>query len=125
MASRVAIQVGAGIRSLPSGQRMAATAVGFTTFQSYRYVLLPMAYRIVLPPLTSDFLNTIKNSAVALTIGLAELTAEARAMQEYSFQVFEPFLAATAAYLMLNAVVTVGMRRLERSLSIPGLTMGH
>ena len=89
----------AGITSLPRGQRIAGLALGFTLPQTYRYVLLPMAYRIVLPPLTSEFLNIIKNSAVALTIGLLELTARARAMQEFSFQVFEAFTAATVIYI--------------------------
>ena len=79
---------------MPRGQKQAATALGLTTIQSYRYILLPMAYRIILPPLTSEFLNTIKNTAVAITIGLLELTGQARAMQEFSFQVFEAFTAA-------------------------------
>src|SRR6187200_1866268 len=85
--ARVAEQVKAGILSLRSGQRMAGLAMGLTLPQTYRYVLLPMAYRIILPPLTSEFLNIIKNSAVALTIGLIELTAAARSMSEFSFQV--------------------------------------
>ena len=89
--ARVAEQVRAGILSLPRGQRFAGLALGLSLPQVYIYVLLPMAYRIILPPLTSEFLNTIKNSAVALTIGLMELTARARSMQEFSFQVFEAF----------------------------------
>ena len=73
--ARVAEQVRAGIQSLPRGQRMAGTrASGLTLPQTYRYVLLPMAFRIILPPLTSEFMNIIKNSSVALTIGLLELT---------------------------------------------------
>jgi glutamate/aspartate transport system permease protein len=95
-----------------------------TLAQSYRYVLLPMAYRIVLPPLTSEFLNTIKNTSVALTIGLLELTSRARAMQEFSFQVFEAFAVATAIYLLLNLVVVLAMRRLERSVAVPGFIAG-
>jgi len=83
-------------------------------------VLLPMAYRVILPPLTSEFLNIIKNSAVALTIGLMELTARARAMQEFSFQVFEAFTAATVIYLVINIVVTFGMRWVERRTAVPG-----
>jgi glutamate/aspartate transport system permease protein len=118
--SRVAEQVRAGIMSLPRGQRFAGLALGLTLPQTYRYVLLPMAYRIILPPLTSEFLNTIKNSSVALTIGLLELTARARAMQEFSFQVFEAFTAATIIYIIINIVVTEGMRRLERRVAIPG-----
>src|SRR6516162_3885599 len=80
--ARVAEQVRAGILSLARGQGWAALALGLTPAQAYVYVLLPMAYRVILPPLTSEFLNVIKNSAVALTIGLMELTARARAMQE-------------------------------------------
>jgi glutamate/aspartate transport system permease protein len=118
--ARVAEQVRAGILSLPRGQRMAGTALGLTSAQTYRYVLLPMAYRIIMPPLTSEFLNIIKNSAVALTIGLLELTARARSMQEFSFQVFEAFTAATLIYIAVNIVVVFGMRRLERKVAVPG-----
>ena len=124
MSARVAEQLRAGIGSLPRGQKMAATALGLTTAQTYIYVLLPMAFRIILPPLTSEFLNTIKNTAVAITIGLIELTGEARSMQEFSFQVFEAFTAATVMYLLLNVVVVTGMRLLERAVAIPGYISG-
>jgi glutamate/aspartate transport system permease protein len=124
MSARVAEQLRAGIGSLPRGQHMAATALGLTTVQSYRYVLLPMAFRIIMPPLTSEFLNTIKNTSVAITIGLIELTGEARSMQEFSFQVFEAFTAATALYLLINAVVVIAMRFLERALAVPGYISG-
>jgi glutamate/aspartate transport system permease protein len=124
MSARVAVQLAAGIGSLPRGQKMAATALGLTTMQAYRYVLLPMAFRIIMPPLTSEFLSAIKNTAVAITIGLIELTGEARAMQEFSFQVFEAFTAATVLYLLINIVVVNCMRFLERSLAIPGYITG-
>ncbi|MET4766491.1 glutamate/aspartate transport system permease protein [Bradyrhizobium ottawaense] len=124
MSARVAVQLQAGIGSLPRGQKMAATALGLTTAQGYRYVLLPMAFRIILPPLTSEFLNTIKNTAVAITIGLLELTGQARSMQEFSFQVFEAFTAATLLYLLVNAVVVTAMRFLERWVAIPGYITG-
>jgi glutamate/aspartate transport system permease protein len=118
--ARVAEQVRAGINSLPRGQRAAGLALGFTQPQTYRYVLLPIAYRIMLPPLTSEFINCIKNSSVALTIGLLELTARAREMQEFSFQVFEAFTAATVIYIIINIIVTEGMRRLEGAVAVPG-----
>jgi glutamate/aspartate transport system permease protein len=124
MSARVAVQLAAGIASLPRGQKQAATALGLTTVQSYRYVLLPMAFRIILPPLTSEFLNTIKNTAVAITIGLIELTGQARSMQEFSFQVFEAFTAATVMYLLLNLIVVTAMRFLERRVAIPGYIAG-
>jgi glutamate/aspartate transport system permease protein len=124
MSARVAEQVRAGIIALPRGQSMAGLALGLTTAQTYRYVLLPMAFRIILPPLTSELLNTIKNTSVALTIGLIELTARARAIQEFSFQVFEAFTAATVIYLLLNLLVTAAMRTLERWVKIPGYGQG-
>jgi len=118
---RVAEQVKAGINSLSRGQGMAGTALGLTLGQNYRLVLLPQAFRIVLPPLTSEFLNVIKNSSVALTIGLLELTGRARAMQEFSFKVFEAFAAATVIYLLANLVVVLAMRALEKKVRVPGL----
>ncbi len=124
MSARVAEQTRAGINSLPRGQRMAATALGLRTAQVYRYVLLPISFRIILPPLTSEFLSTIKNTSVALTIGLIELTAEARAMQEFSFQVFEAFTAATVLYLLINIVVVIVMHFVERRVAIPGYISG-
>ncbi|HEX3058457.1 MAG TPA: amino acid ABC transporter permease [Usitatibacter sp.] len=118
---RVAEQVRAGINSLPRGQRFAGTAMGLTQAQTYRYVLLPQAFRIILPPLTSEFMNVIKNSSVALTIGLLELTGRARAMQEFSFHVFEAFAAATVIYLLTNLVVVLFMRWVESRVRVPGL----
>jgi len=118
---RVAEQVRAGINSLPRGQRFAGTAMGLTETQAYRYVILPQALRIILPPLTSELMNIIKNSSVALTIGLLELTGRARAMQEFSFRVFEAFTAATVIYLLTNLVVVLLMRALEKKVRVPGL----
>lgn len=119
-ASRVAEQVRAGIQALPRGQSMAGTAVGFTVAQTYRYILLPNAYRIILPPMTSEFLNNLKNTSVALTIGLLELTARARSMQEFSFQVFEAFTAATLLYVIINLCVVTAATFLERAVAVPG-----
>jgi len=118
---RVAEQVRAGINSLPRGQRFAGTAMGLTQGQTYRFVILPQAFRIILPPLTSEFMNVIKNSSVALTIGLLELTGRARAMQEFSFHVFEAFAAATVIYLLTNLVVVLFMRWVESRVRVPGL----
>ena len=120
MSARVAVQLAAGIESLPKGQRNAGLALGLTTSQTYRYILLPEAFRVILPPLTSEMLNTVKNTSVALTIGLAELTARARAVQEFSFQVFEAFTAATVAYLLINLIATGLARWLEQRLRVPG-----
>ena len=123
--TRVAVQVVAGIRTLPRGQAMAAAALGFRTWDSYRYVLLPQALRIIIPPMTSEFIGVIKNSAVALTIGLMELTARTRAMTEFSFQTFEAFSAATLIYVVINIVVVLIMHLLERWTTIPGSARTH
>ncbi|MBK1889932.1 amino acid ABC transporter permease [Undibacterium sp. 14-3-2] len=118
--ARVAVQVSTGINALPRGQRMAGTALGLTLPQTYRYVLLPMAFRIIIPSLTNEMAAIIKNSSVALTIGLMELTASARSMQEFSFQVFEAFTAATLIYLVVSVIALVLANVLEKMLAVPG-----
>ena len=120
--SRVAEQVRAGIESLPRGQSMAATALGMEPAQVYRYVLLPTSFRIILPPLVSELLNLIKNTSVAFTIGLLELVGAARSIQEFSFQVFEAFTAATLFYLILNLIVLRVMLRIETRVAVPGFS---
>src|SRR5262249_30774935 len=109
-ASRVAEQVRSGIQSIPRGQTNAGLAMGLTLPQTYRYVLLPMAYRIVIPPLTSEFLTIFKNSSVALTIGVLELTAQARQISEYTYRTFEAFTMATVVYVLITLIVTVIMQ---------------
>lgn len=120
MSARVAEQVRSGIQSVPRGQSMAAYSLGLTEFQSLRFVVLPRAFRIILPTLTTDAMNAVKNSSVALTIGVAELTSQAYAVQEFTFQVFEAFTAATLIYVVVNLLVVTGMRALERRLALPG-----
>ncbi|MDP1717062.1 MAG: amino acid ABC transporter permease, partial [Burkholderiales bacterium] len=119
-ASRVAEQIRSGIQSIPRGQTEAGLAMGLTRAQVYRYVLLPMGYRIVIPPLTSEFLTIFKNSSVALTIGVLELTAQARQISEYTFRTFEVFTVATVVYLLITLTVTVAMRALEKKVQVPG-----
>lgn len=119
-ASRVAEQVRSGIQSIPRGQTEAALAMGLRWPQVYRHVLLPMGYRIVMPPLTSEFLTIFKNSSVALTIGVLELTAQALQISEYTFRTFEAFTVATAVYMLITLVVTVAMRLLEKRVRVPG-----
>lgn len=119
-ASRVAEQVRSGIQSIPVGQTQAALATGLTMPQVYRHVLLPMGYRIVIPPLTSEFLTIFKNSSVALTIGVLELTAQARTISEYTFRTFEIFSLATVVYVLITLAVTVLMEFVERHVRVPG-----
>jgi glutamate/aspartate transport system permease protein len=98
--------------------------MGFTTAQTYRYILLPLAARNVLPPLTSEALNIIKNSSLALTIGVLELTGQSRQIEAATFQGIEALTAATVIYVMLTLCVIVGMRVVERRVAIPG-TLGR
>lgn len=118
--ARVCEQVRAGIESLPRGQKNAGLAMGFTLAQTYRYILMPMAFRLVVPPLTSEFLNVFKNSAVCSTIGLLELAAQGRQLVDYTAQPYESFIAVTLLYLLINAVVMLAMRWLESRVRIPG-----
>ncbi len=120
-ASRVAEQVRAGINSISKGQTYAAMAIGLRPVQVYRYVLLPVSFRIIIPPLTSDFLGVFKNSSLALTIGVLELTAMTRQIEEYSYQGFEAFTAATVLYIVVTAIVMASMRIVERRVRIPGM----
>lgn len=119
-ASRVAEQVRSGIESLPRGQAHAGLALGLTLPQVYRHVLLPMAYRIIVPPMTSEFLTIFKNSSTALTIGVIELTAQSRQISEYTFRTFEAFTAATLIYVLITLTVIFAMRALERRVAVPG-----
>ena len=120
-ASRVAEQVRAGIQAIGQGQRNAGLAMGLTPAQVYRYVLLPVAYRIIVPPLTSEFLTIFKNSSVALTIGVLETTAQARQIEEYTFQGFEAFTAATLLYIVVTSIVMLLMKLVEGRVRIPGM----
>jgi glutamate/aspartate transport system permease protein len=120
-AAKAAEQVRAGIESVPRGQVHAAMALGLRPAAVYRHVILPQAFRIVLPPMTSDFLNVFKNSAVALTIGLMELTGESRQLSEFSSQPFEAFVAATVIYMVVTYAVILLMRHIESRSRVPGL----
>ncbi len=119
-ASRVAEQVRAGIETVPAGLKSAATAHGLSTYQSYRYIQLPISFRLIVPPMTSEFLTVFKNSSLALTIGLLELTAQSQQIAEYTFQGFEAFTAATIIYVFIALIVTGLMHLLERHTAIPG-----
>ena len=120
-AARVCEQVRTGIQALPKGQLGAARAMGFKLPQIYTYVLLPQAYRIIIPPLTSEFLNIFKNSSVASLIGLMELLAQTKQSAEFSANLFEAFTLATLIYFTLNMSLMLLMRVIERRVAVPGL----
>lgn len=119
--ARIAEQVKAGIQSLPRGQSYAGLAVGFTLPQVYRYVLLPMALRIVIPPLTSESMNIIKNSSVAFAVSIAELTLFAMQAQEETSRGVEVYLAVTALYFLSAFAVNRVMLFVEERVRVPGM----
>ena len=118
--ARIAEQFRAGIQALPRGQRYAALAMGFTTWQSYRYVLLPMAVRIILPPLTSESMNLLKNSSVAFAVSIAELTMFAMQAQEETSRGIEIYLAVTALYALSAFAINRVFAFIEKKMRVPG-----
>ncbi len=118
--ARIAEQVRAGIQSLPSGQRMAGLAMGLTLAQTYRHVLLPNAFRIVIPPLTSESMNIIKNSSVAFAVSIAELTMFAMQAQEETSRGVEIYLAVTALYFVSAFLINRIALFIENRMRIPG-----
>lgn len=119
--ARIAEQVRSGIQTLPKGQRYAGMAMGFTTFQTYRYVLLPMAFRIIIPPLTSETMNIFKNSSVAFAVSVAELTMFAMQAQEETSRGIEVYLAVTACYVVSAFAINRLMAFIEKRARVPGL----
>ena len=118
--ARIAEQVRAGIQALPKGQRYAGLALGLTTAQTYRYVILPMAFRIILPPLTSESMNLLKNSSVAFAVSIAELTMFAMQAQEETSRGIEVYLAVTALYALSAFAVNRVFALIEKKSQIPG-----
>ena len=123
-AARIAEQVRAGVQALPRGQTAAASALGFSRGGMYRLILLPQAFRIILPTLTNEFMTIFKNTSVALTIGLVELTATAREINENTFRTFEAYGVVTLVYLVIAMLAWSLMYWIERSVQLPSLVSG-
>ena len=122
--ARISEQVRAGIQSLTGGQRMAGLAMGFTLPQTYRYVLLPMAFRIVIPPLTSESMNIVKNSAVAFAVSISELTLFALQAQEETARGIEIYLAVTGLYFVSAFALNRVFHFVEQRVRVPGMIGG-
>ena len=122
--ARISEQVRAGIQSLPRGQRYAGLAMGLTLPQTYRYVLLPMAFRIVIPPLTSESMNIVKNSSVAFAVSIAELTLFALQAGEETSRNVEMYLAVTALYFVSAFAINRVMLVVENRVRVPGMIGG-
>lgn len=110
-----------GIQSIPKTQLEAAVSTGLTTAQAYRLIIIPIALRLILPPATNESLNLIKNSSVALTIGVAELTFQTRQIETYTAKAFEALTAGTLIYLLLCLAIATVMSQLEKRFAIPGM----
>jgi glutamate/aspartate transport system permease protein len=119
--ARIAEQVKAGINALPKGQRYAGLAMGLTLPQTYRYVLLPMAFRIIVPPLTSESMNIIKNSSVAFAVSITELTMFAMQAQEETSRGIEIYLAVTGLYFVSAFSINRLALFLENKVRVPGM----
>ena len=119
--ARMSEVIRAGIQSIPRTQFEAAVAMGLTTFQVYRLVIVPIALRLIVPPATSESLNLLKNSSVALTISVAELTFQTRQIETYTARAIEALTAGTVIYLVLCVGIATVMARVERHFAIPGL----
>ena len=119
--ARIAEVVRAGIQSIPVTQLEAALSTGLTVPQAYRLVLVPIALRLIVPPLTNESLNLLKNSSLALTISVTETTFMTRQIESYTARGFEALTAGTLIYLGLCLGVAAAMARVERRIAIPGL----
>ena len=111
----------AGIQSIPKTQLEASLSTGLSVAQAYRLVILPIALRLIIPPLTNETLNLFKNSSVALTIGVAELTFQTRQIETYTAKAIEALTAGTLIYLVLCLAISRTMARVERRFAIPGM----
>jgi His/Glu/Gln/Arg/opine family amino acid ABC transporter permease subunit len=119
--ARMSEVIRSGIQSIPRTQFEASVAIGLTTFQAYRLIILPVALRLIVPPITNESLNLLKNSSVALTISVAELTFQTRQIETYTARAIEALTAGTLIYLVLCVSIASIMARVERRYAIPGL----
>ena len=122
--ARIAEQVRTGIQTLPIGQRYAAIALGLTNRQAYMYVLLPNAYRRIIPPLTSEMTNIIKNSSVASTIGLVDLIGQIDRINDATNSIVEILCGVTIAFMLINYAVLTIMRFVEKQARLPNMNHG-
>lgn len=106
----------AGIQSLDKGQMEAARSLGMNYVQAMRHVILPQAFKRMIPPLGNEFIVLLKDSAQISIIAVPELTYWARVFQGRYYKVWEPYLTAAIVYLILTMVLTFLLDRLEKRL---------
>jgi polar amino acid transport system permease protein len=110
----IAEEIRSGIFAIPKTQLESSRACGLSFIQSMVHVILPQAFRIIIPPLISQFLNLIKNSSLAMTIGVMELTYMARQIESYSFHGFEAFTVSTLIYIAISLIVSFAVTQYNR-----------
>ena len=123
-AARVCEQVRTGIEALPTGQINAGYAMGFSTAQLYRYVILPQSFRTILPPLSSELTNCVKNTSVASLVGVAEIISQMKTISEYTQNTIEIYTIVTIIFVVINVCLISVMNLLEKRLHVPGLIAG-
>lgn len=109
----------AGIQSIGRGQMEAARSLGMSYLQAMRYIILPQAFRVVLPPLGNEFIAMLKDTALLTVIALPEMTQRARIFAADTFRVFEPYITIAALYLCMTLLLSVLVRAAERRLALP------
>jgi glutamate/aspartate transport system permease protein len=119
--ARMSEVIRSGIQSIPRTQFEASVAMGLTTFQAYRLVIVPIALRLIVPPATNESLNLLKNSSIALTISVAELTFQTRQIETYTAKAIEALTAGTLIYLVLCLGIARVMAAVEQRFAIPGM----
>lgn len=107
----------AGIESVGKSQWESARAIGLTTLQTYRYVILPQALRRVLPPMTGQFASIIKDSSLLSIIGITEFTNRAQGVFSATYAGLESFIPLGIGYLILTIPISLITRRLHKSLA--------
>ncbi|MEJ2898229.1 amino acid ABC transporter permease [Acinetobacter sp. NS-4] len=123
-AARVCEQVRTGIEALPVGQVNAGYAMGFSTAQLYRYVILPQSFRMILPPLSSELTNCVKNTSIASLVGVAEIISQMKTISEYTQNTIEIYTFVTIIFIVINFCLIQAMNMLEKRLRVPGLIAG-
>jgi len=118
--ARIAEQFRAGIESIKTGQTQAALALGMSRTQLYLHVLMPQALRVIMPPLTSESMNLLKNSSIAFAVSVPELTMFAMQAQEETARGIEIYLAVTFLYAVSAFAVNRVLAQLEKRLRLPG-----
>ncbi|MHC1712794.1 MAG: amino acid ABC transporter permease [Solidesulfovibrio sp.] len=106
-AAFIAEEIRSGIFSIPKNQLEASRACGLSFLQAMAYVILPQAFRVIIPPLISQFLNLVKNSSLVMTIGVMDLTYMARQIEAHTFHGFEAFTVSTLMYLAISLLVSL------------------